>query len=309
VPDTEDIGPCRRERSADGSTMTGTQPGSDWTSERLAELSDEGYRPAAWLEFLRLSLERSSEHRRRYRRVHRQLRRWMTVWGLATLASRRVPRLPKAPARADLVLLAGTWLMMRWHLGMLNGTGTREARLASADAVSLTRLWLGPRMRHAGSDPAAFIAILFLGAVTDVLDGRLARKHETTRLGRDLDSLTDVAFFRAAGRAAREAGLGRRAAIAFELRLLLGPAYAAWHYFRFARPPAAPARVPAYVTKAISLAGIAASVTGRDGDLAVLSSSAAALAIQVTSESRANWLAARGAEPEGAHARSKRRTG
>jgi phosphatidylglycerophosphate synthase len=193
---------------------------------------------------------------------------------------------------------------MRWHLGMLGGTGMREARLSSADAVSLTRLWLGPRLRRAGADPAVFTAILSLGAVTDVLDGRLARKRGTSRLGRDLDSLTDVAFLRAAAQGACEAGLGRPAAIAFELRLLLGPAYAAWHYFRFARPPAAPARGPAWVTKAISLAGIAAAISGRDGDLAVLSSSTAALAIQAASESRAHCSARRHAEPEAAHARS-----
>lgn len=270
--------------------MPGTDPVGAWTAERLAELRGRGYGAAAWLDFVRLSLERSAEHRRRRPQADRQLGRWMTVWAVAALGAGRVGRVPKVPARADLGLLAGTWLMMRWHLGMLDdGAGAERERLSGADALTLARLWLAPRMRRAGADPTAFVGILMLGAAADVLDGRLARRRGTSRLGRDLDSLTDVVFFRAAGRAAREAGaIGRPSALAFELRLLLAPAYAAWHYFRFTGPPATPQRGPVRVATAISLAGIAAAVGNRSGDFAVLSGSTVAVAMQLVSALRAH---------------------
>jgi phosphatidylglycerophosphate synthase len=247
--------------------MAETDIGSNWTSERLAELRRRSYGGAAWVDFLRQSLERSAEQRRRLADANRQLRRWMIAWGLAAIGVRRVRRAPSVPVRAESGLVTATWLMVRWHLGMLgDGDATTRERLSGADALTLMRLWLAPRLRRAASDPPVFVTILLLGAVTDVLDGSFARQRGTSRLGRDLDALTDVVFLRAAGGAAREAGaISRLPALVFELRLILGPVYAAWHYFRFAGPPPTPYRRPLRVATAISTAFIAAAVVKRNG--------------------------------------------
>jgi phosphatidylglycerophosphate synthase len=268
--------------------MSSSDVASNWTSERLAELRRRSYGAAGWVDFLRQSLERSTEQRRRLADADRQLRRWMTAWAVAALGAGRVRRAPKVSLHAELGMLASTWLMIRWHLGMLHdGEATSRDRLSGADALTLTRLWLAPRLRRAAPDPPAFVAILLVGAATDVIDGRLARRSGTSRLGRDLDSLTDLVFFRAAGRAAREAGaIGQLPALAFELSEMLGPAYAGWHYFRFAGPPMIRSRASVRVAKATALVGIAAAVARRKGDLAVLSGSTAAVAVQVTSALR-----------------------
>jgi phosphatidylglycerophosphate synthase len=48
--------------------------------------------------------------------------------------------------------------------------------------------------------------LMATAALTDALDGRLARRSGATRLGRDLDTIADVLIKLAAARAARRAG-------------------------------------------------------------------------------------------------------
>jgi hypothetical protein len=173
--------------------------GEAWTAAQLVELRAQGYAPAAFAEFLRLSFARSAEARLDRPQADRQLRRWMGVWAVAAAASRPLRRLPTVPLRAELCLLAGTWLTLGWHLGMLEDrAGIRRLRFSNADAVTLTRLWLAPRVRRAGDDRRVLLGILLLGIGTDALDGWLARRAGVTRLGRDLDSITDLVFRRAA---------------------------------------------------------------------------------------------------------------
>jgi phosphatidylglycerophosphate synthase len=259
--------------------------GEAWTAERFAELRARSYKPAAFADFLRLSFARSAEARRDRPEADQQLQRWMGIWATAGVASRGVGRLPTVPFRTELCLLAGTWLMLRWHLGMLEDpAGRRRLHFSSADAATLARLWLSPRMRRAGEDHRVMVAILLLGIGTDVLDGRLARRGGVTRLGRDLDSITDLVFRRAASAAARESGaIQRLPARTLDFRLTLGFAHTVWHYFRYGHAPSNRVRAPVQVATAVALGGIAAGAAGcRHADITVLGGAAAALSLELS---------------------------
>jgi phosphatidylglycerophosphate synthase len=136
---------------------------------------------------------------------------------------------------------------------------------------------------------------LLLGIGTDVHDGRLARRAGVTRLGRDLDRLTDVVFRRAASAAARESGAIRPLpARALDFRLTLGFAHAVWHYFRYGHAPLSRVRRPVQLATAVALGGVAAGAAGcRHADVAVLGGSAATVGLELSSllgDERPNWL-------------------
>jgi hypothetical protein len=89
------------------------------------------------------------------------------------------------------------WRMLDWHLGMAEGgDGVPRARLSAGDAVTLARFWLVPVLPAAAREGAALPALVAIGGATDWLDGALARRGGRTRLGRDLDTTADLAFFR-----------------------------------------------------------------------------------------------------------------
>jgi phosphatidylglycerophosphate synthase len=76
------------------------------------------------------------------------------------------------------------------------------------------------------------------GFASDVLDGRLARASEPTRLGRDLEGLVDACFEVALIRGlSRRRWLGRPAAVIEMMRVALGFAYGLASYFGRAEPP------------------------------------------------------------------------
>src|SRR3954454_15094831 len=66
--------------------------GERWTADALVELRRGHYRPAAWLTFVRRSLERSSAPRRARPHLARQARGWGFAGALAWLAVCRASR-------------------------------------------------------------------------------------------------------------------------------------------------------------------------------------------------------------------------
>jgi phosphatidylglycerophosphate synthase len=280
--------------------------GEQWTRDRLAELRARHYRLGAWAEFLRLSLERAREARRARPELERQLERWMLGWLAASAATQSLAPLrllPVVPCRRELALWTTTGLLLRWHLGMVEGPeGQPRARFSPADAATLGRLWITPRLRRSGDRPAVLLSLLAAGGASDVLDGQLARRYGETRLGRDLDRAADVIFFAAAGAAARRGGLvGVRASRAMTFRAVAPAAYTTGHYFLRGGPPSYRPTSAVRVANAVVFAAVALAATGRDGgDALVAAASAAALAGQAVGVLRARPRAVsarRGAPP------------
>lgn len=221
-----------RPQPADGPDRT---PGELWAEAELTRLRSERFRPRAWTGFLHASLARAAQTRRVRPELGRQVLRWCATGCAATLSVRYalarrglpVPRPGRVFARS-----AAITAMLRWHLGMVEGAGGEPRRgLSSADAVTLARLWSAPLVA-ATESPLALVA----GAISDVVDGRLARRAGGTRLGRDLDPVADIAFFGAAARAeARVGRLGRPAAVALVVRHAAMVAVTATGYFATGR--------------------------------------------------------------------------
>lgn len=127
--------------------------------------------------------------------------------------------------------------MLDWHLGMVEGPdGEPRERLSAADALTLLRLWsisllAAQRDPVTGSGPT-FAALIAAAAASDALDGALARRAGTTRLGRDLDTLADGLVSAVAARTAYRAGwLPRRVARLAVIRSSVPAGYAVGIYF------------------------------------------------------------------------------
>ncbi|MGH2859873.1 MAG: CDP-alcohol phosphatidyltransferase family protein [Solirubrobacteraceae bacterium] len=139
--------------------------------------------------------------------------------------------------------LAFDALMLDWHLGMLEGpTGEVRDALSSADALTLTRAALAPFAAAAPPDRTWFILLLGVAGATDLLDGQLARRTGPTRLGRDFDSLADLAFRAAATNGARREGwIDQTSHRVLTARQSILTGRALWHWFaRSHRPPPDP---------------------------------------------------------------------
>ena len=136
------------------------------------------------------------------------------------------------------------WQMLDWHLGMAEGgDGVPRRRLSPADALTLVRFWLVPLVLGSQDSARLLPASIAAGAVTDALDGMVARRRGRTRLGRDLDTTADLAFLTAATVAARRAGrLQRLGAWSLGARHAAGLALACGAVFGRARRPAIRAR-------------------------------------------------------------------
>jgi hypothetical protein len=185
------------------------------------------------------------------------MRAWIAIgaagWAALALA-RREPFARRTPAFAAWWAL--TWLMLDWHIGMLETEDGAPRNLSAADACTLVRVWLVPA---AADTPQAWMCALALA--TDGLDGRLARAHAMpTRLGRDFEGLADIAFAAASLRGARRRGWLSRAAARAELaRIAAGLGYTVAVWFGTARPPDARLLRAARATTPVRAAGLVAA--------------------------------------------------
>jgi len=169
--------------------------------------------------------------------------------------------------------------MLDWHMGMVETHDGRPRPLGPPDALTLTRVWLAPLAWRGASS-----AMVLGAAATDVLDGRLARRGEPTRIGRDLEGLVDTCFATAALRGACAGDrLGRVAVSAELVRLAVGLGYAFVVYFARSGPPDATVTRAARITTPVRVGGLVAAGIGRRrvADALVISGALASVAAVV----------------------------
>ncbi len=207
--------------------------------------------------FLLASQRRAGAQRAARPQTARRMRAWIALGAAAWAAlafAQQEPFARRAPAFAAWWAL--TWLMLDWHIGMLETEDGEPRNLSAADACTLVRVWLVPA---AADTPQPWMCALALAS--DGLDGRLARtRGKPTRLGRDLEGLADVAFAAAALRGARRRGwLGRAAERAELARIAAGLGYTVAVWFGTARPPDARVLRAARATTPLRAAGLVAA--------------------------------------------------
>jgi len=234
--------------------------GELWASEQLELLLRARFAPRAVARFLAASQRRAGEQRRAAPLTARRMRRWTAAGACAWVALALARREPfRRQFGAFAAWWALTWLMLDWHIGMVETEDGLARNLGPADACTLVRVWLVPA---AFDEPAAWMCALAF--VTDGLDGRLARASQPTRIGRDLEGLADWAFAAAALRGALARGwLGRGSAVGELLRLGAGLGYAVYVYFGSATAPDARVVHAARVTTPLRAAGLVAAALGR----------------------------------------------
>lgn len=233
--------------------------GERWSREQLEVLLRARFSPRAIAGFLVASQRRANAERAARPQTARRMRIWMLAGagahaGVAAAGDAGARRgLPGA-----LAWWAATWVMLDWHIGMVETEDGRPRNLGPADAATLARAWMVP-LAARGAGPALCLAAW----ASDGLDGRLARATEPTRLGRDLEGLVDSCFAAAALRGARRADSIPAWAVAGELaRLGGGFAYALWVYFGHAEAPEATVTRAARLTTPVRVAGLVAAGTG-----------------------------------------------
>lgn len=178
--------------------------GERWARELLAELRAARFTPRALVRFLARSFARAGERRRERSRERREAlvlgAAGLAGWAGVALAGR--PGLAAAGAGWWLLV----WLMLDWHLGMLERPdGTPIGRLGAANLLGLLRAGLVPALPAVS--PAVLAALLAAAGAADVLDGPLARaRGEVTRLGLWLDGAVDALVLPVAAVAAARAG-------------------------------------------------------------------------------------------------------
>jgi hypothetical protein len=234
--------------------------GELWAREQLALLRDARYTPFATARFLAASQRRAREQRAARPATARRMRAWIgagaAAWAALALA-RREPFSQRT--RTFVVWWALTWLMLDWHIGMLETEDGAPRNLGRADACTLVRVWLAPA---AAGAPRPWICALALAS--DGLDGVLARRDGPTRMGRDLEGLADVTFALAALRGAvRQGWLGRRAAAAEVARVAVGIGYSTAVWFGRAAAPERRVLRAARATTPLRAAGLIAAGVGR----------------------------------------------
>lgn len=234
--------------------------GELWAREQLELLRDAGFAPRALARFLHASRRRADGQRAARPQTARRIRAWIAagaaIWA-ALAGGGREPFRRRTPAFAAWWAL--TWLMLDWHIGMLESEEGEPRNLAAADACTLVRVWLAPA---AADTPRAWMCAVALAS--DGLDGRLARASVPTRLGRDLEGLADAAFAAAALRGARRHGwIGRAAARAELARIALGLGYTVCVWFGSARAPDARVLHAARLATPVRAGGLVAAGLGR----------------------------------------------
>jgi len=222
-------------------------------------LRDAGFRPRACARFVLESQRRADAQRAARPQTARRMRAWIALGAAAWAALALARREPfRRRAQAFAASWALTWLMLDWHIGMLESEDGQARNLAAADACTLVRVWLAPA---AADTPRPWMCALALAS--DGLDGYLARASVPTRLGRDLEGLADAAFAVAALRGARRRGwLGRVAAGAELARIAGGLGYTLLHWFGATRAPDARVLHAARVTTPIRAGGLVAAGLG-----------------------------------------------
>jgi hypothetical protein len=212
------------------------------TVQALVELRRAGYRPRAWVQFVDGSLERSRATRWGRPLLARQARQWggfgAAAWIVAWWCSRR-RRDFGVRLGPGLVWWGLVWQMLDWHLGMVEGVdGAPLDGLSPADAVTLFRFWLVPALPRLARSASSLPIAIAIGGATDWLDGAVARRHGSTRLGRDLDTTADLAFLTTAVVSARGARkLSRVGFWALTVRHGIGLGWALASTFGRARRP------------------------------------------------------------------------
>lgn len=257
----------------------GLTDGERWARQELAALRSAGYVPAAWRRFLAASLRRARERRDERPELARQARAWIAIGAAAWAGAAAAGAQPfRRRTRSGLGWWALTGLMLDWHLGMVETTGGGPRALGPADACTLLRAWLTPA---AADDPSA--PICAVAAITDVLDGALARAGEPTRIGRDLEGLVDTAFALAALRGATGRGrLGGPVAAVEAARLSAGTLYASAAYFRTAEPPDTRLTGSARMASPVRAAGLIAAGLGRRRAAGALVAASSAVSLAAT---------------------------
>ena len=234
--------------------------GERWARDELSRLLARRFTPPAVARFLWSSSVRSAQIRRERPELARRARSWAAlgtgVW-VALAATGQEPF--RRRLRPGLGWWALTTAMVDWHLGMVETEDGRPRALGPADALTLARAWLVPVAAHA---PTPLVCIA--AGASDVLDGRLARAGEPTRIGRDLEGLVDAAFAVAALRGAlRRDWLGRPAVAGEAARLGAGLAYALYVYFGRATAPDPAVTRAARIVTPVRVAGLVVAGTGR----------------------------------------------
>ncbi len=233
--------------------------GELWAREQLALLLDARFAPRSVARFLVASQRRANAERRARPATARRMRGFVAAGGLAWGALAVAGREPfRRRAGAFVAWWTLTWLMLDWHIGMVETEDGRARNLGPADACTLVRVWLVPA---AADTPSAWMCALAFA--TDGLDGRLARASEPTRIGRDLEGLADWAFAAAALRGAvRRGWLGRVAGRSELVRLGAGLGYAVVVWLRSAGAPDPRVLHAARVTTPVRAAGLVAAGLG-----------------------------------------------
>ncbi len=242
--------------------------GEAWSRDQLAMLRLAGWRPRAWWRLLRASFERAGVVRRERPALARQADAWALAATCATVAAAM-----GGPRRAPAGLLGWSvacWAMLRWHLGMVD-----RGRLAAGDGLTLARLWAGPLVLVLPR--GRLVGVVAAAALSDVLDGPLARRAGSTRLGRDVDSAADVAVLVSA--CARRDLLPAPARLALALRVLAPALLTTQRYFAEAQRPAWAQAHDSRQAATPTLLGLAAAARGsrRTGGALVVAGSALAL--------------------------------
>lgn len=234
--------------------------GERWAREQLALLLEARFTPRAVARFLVVSQRRAGEMRAQRPGLGRQAWSWMALGGAAWAGLAAGGAQPfRRRARSGLAWWGASAVMLDWHLGMVETEDGEPLRLGAADALTLTRVWLAPA---AADTPSP--ALVAFAALTDVLDGRVARATRSSRIGRDLEGLADTCFAAAALRGALRRDWISHAAVGAELtRLAAGFGYALYVYFGRVEAPDPRVTRAARMTTTVRVGGLVAAGLGR----------------------------------------------
>lgn len=242
--------------------------GETWSRDQLVMLRVARWRPRAWWRLLRASFERAGSVRRQRPALARQADVWAlaATCGAVTAAAGGTRRAPAAVLGWSLAC----WAMLRWHLGMVDRRG-----LGAGDALTLGRLWGSPLALVVRRE--RFVGVVAAAALSDMLDGPLARRDGSTRLGRDVDSAADLAVLVSA--CARRDLLPAAARVALAVRVLAPALVTTRQYFGEAQRPSWAQTHASRHAATPTLLGFAAAARGarRTGGALVVAGSALAL--------------------------------
>ncbi|MGH2388893.1 MAG: CDP-alcohol phosphatidyltransferase family protein, partial [Chloroflexota bacterium] len=228
------------------------RPLEAWTAALQADLRQGGYTPAAWARFLACSWRRARETTRREALL---VRSWRCL-SLTIAAGSAIPLAfawrrysPRQARRMGGILLVG---LVLWqadgyvHLGLNRRLhdGTPLPVLGPAIWLSYLRgavaYWLLAATATGIDIPGLAPGALAVGALTDALDGPLARRlRQATKLGAYVDGEADLVLAVALTlTAVRRGALPARAFLLVAARYALPVGAAFWVAFATGRPPA-----------------------------------------------------------------------